>query len=50
VGRVKDVSIAGNTYELLKDRLGDISKEVEWVYGSLRLPYIRLDGVSTVAN
>jgi PmbA protein len=50
VGRVKDVSIAGNTYELLKDRLGDISKEVEWVYGSLRLPYIRLEGVSTVAN
>lgn len=50
VGRVKDVSIAGNTYELLKDRLGGLSKEVEWVYGSLRLPYIRLDGVSTVAN
>lgn len=50
VGRVKDVSIAGNTYELLKDSLGGVSQEVEMVYGSLRLPYIRLNGVSTVAN
>ncbi len=50
VGRVKDVSIAGNTYELLKNNLGGLSREVELVYGSLRLPYIRLDGVSTVAS
>ncbi len=50
VGRVKDVSIAGNTYELLKNSLGGLSKEVALVYGSLRLPYIRLDGVSAVAN
>ena len=50
VGRVKDVSIAGNTYELLKNNLGGLSREVELVYGSLRLPYIRLNGVSTVAS
>jgi PmbA protein len=50
VGRVKDVSIAGNTYELLTNNLGGLSREVELVYGSLRLPYIRLDGVSTVAG
>ncbi|MDB5079075.1 MAG: hypothetical protein JWP00_999 [Chloroflexi bacterium] len=50
VGRVKDVSIAGNTYELLKNNLGGLSREVELVYGSLRMPYIRLDGVSTVAS
>jgi predicted Zn-dependent protease len=47
---VKDVSIAGNTYELLTNNLGGLSREVELVYGSLRLPYIRLDGVSTVAG
>ncbi|HEX2916432.1 MAG TPA: TldD/PmbA family protein [Chloroflexia bacterium] len=50
VGRVKDVSIAGNVYELLKDNLGGISKEVELVYGQVRLPYIRLENVSTVST
>ncbi len=50
VGRVKDVSIAGNVYELLKDNLGGISQEVDLVYGQLRLPYIRIDGVSTASN
>ncbi len=50
VGRVKDVSIAGNVYELLKDNLFGLSSEVELVYGQASLPYIRLDGVSTVSN
>jgi PmbA protein len=50
VGRVKDVSIAGNVYELLKDNLAGISQEVELVYGQLRLPYVRLDRVSTVSK
>ncbi len=50
VGRVKDVSIAGNVYELLKDNLAGISQELELVYGQLRFPYMRLDGVSTVSK
>ena len=50
VGRVKDVAIAGNVYNLLKNNLADLSQEVELIYGSLRLPYVRLDGVSTVSN
>lgn len=50
VGRVKDVSIAGNVYDLLKNNLADMSKESELVYAAARLPYIRLDGVSTVSN
>lgn len=50
VGRVKDVSIAGNAYDLLKSNLVGLSKEVELLYGMVRLPYIRIDGVSTVSN
>ena len=50
VGRVKDVAIAGNVYNLLKNNLADLSQEVELIYGALRLPYVRLDGVSTVSN
>lgn len=50
VGRVKDVSIAGNVYDLLKNNLADMTQESELVYAAARLPYVRLDGVSTVSN
>jgi PmbA protein len=50
VGRVKDVSIAGNVYDLLKNNLAGMTKESELVYGMVGLPYVRLDGVSTVSN
>ncbi len=50
VGRVKDVSIAGNVYELLKHNLAGVSQEHELVYGMVGLPYIRIDNVSTVSN
>jgi PmbA protein len=48
VGRVKDVSIAGNIYELLQD-VAEVSREREWVYRSLYLPYILLDDMNVVA-
>ena len=48
VGRVKDVSIAGNIYELLQD-VAAVSQETEWVYRSLCLPYILLDDMNVVA-
>jgi PmbA protein len=50
VGRVKDVSIAGNVYDLLKNNLGGLSRETELVFGQLNLPYVRIDGLSTVSN
>jgi PmbA protein len=50
VGRVKDVSIAGNVYDLLKNKLHSISTEVENIFGQARLPYIRIDGVSTAST
>jgi PmbA protein len=49
VGRVKDVSIAGNVYELLPDVAG-VSQETEWVYHFLRMPYILLDDMNVVAK
>jgi PmbA protein len=49
VGRVKDVSIAGNVYRDLK-AIEAISAESEWVDGSLLLPYILLPELSVVTK
>ena len=39
VGRVKDLSIAGNVYDLLKD-VAAVSTESRWVYNTFNAPYI----------
>ncbi|MBI4732988.1 MAG: TldD/PmbA family protein [Chloroflexi bacterium] len=39
VGRVKDLSIAGNIYDLLKD-VAAVSKEAQWVYSTFYAPYV----------
>jgi PmbA protein len=39
VGRVKDLSIAGNIYDLLKN-VGAVSQEAQWVYSTFYAPYI----------
>ena len=39
VGRAKDLSIAGNIYDLLKN-VSAVSKETQWVYGTFHTPYI----------
>jgi PmbA protein len=49
VGRVKDVSIAGNIYELLRE-IAAVSQESEWVYNSFSLPYLLLPDVNVVAK
>lgn len=49
VGRVKDVSIAGNIFDLFVDSLIWMSKEREWE-GAYYLPYICLDNVSVTAK
>ena len=49
VGRVKDVSIAGNIFDLFADSLMWISKEREWK-GAYYLPHICLDNVSVTAK
>lgn len=49
VGRVKDVSIAGNVYEVLGD-IAAVSRESEWVYGGLKLPYILLPALNVISK
>jgi PmbA protein len=49
VGRVKDVSIAGNIYEDLR-HVEALSQESEWVYGGLRLPYVLLPELNVVTK
>lgn len=39
VGRVKDLSIAGNVYDLLKN-VAAVSKEAQWVYSTFYAPYV----------
>jgi PmbA protein len=49
VGRVKDVSIAGNVYDLLQN-VAAVSQESEWVYTNFSLPHILLDDMNVVAK
>jgi len=49
VGRVKDISIAGNIYQDLH-HIATISQESEWVYGGLRMPYILLESVNVTSK
>ena len=49
VGRVKNASIAGNVYELLKN-VAAVSRESEWVYNNFNLPYILLSEMNVVAK
>jgi len=49
VGRVKDVMLAGNTYEALK-KIAAIGDKAEWVGGNLLTPAIQIAGLSVVAK
>ncbi|MEW5720708.1 MAG: metallopeptidase TldD-related protein, partial [Chloroflexota bacterium] len=49
VGRVKNVSLAGNIYTLLKN-IATVSRETEWVYSNLNLPYLLLPEMNVVAK
>jgi PmbA protein len=49
VGRAKDVSVAGNIYQDLRD-IEALSLESEWVYGGIRLPYILLPDLNVVTK
>ncbi|MBW2330395.1 MAG: TldD/PmbA family protein, partial [Deltaproteobacteria bacterium] len=49
VGRVKDVMLAGNTYEALKN-IAAIGDKAEWAGGSLLTPPIQIAMLSVVAK
>lgn len=44
-GRVKDVMVAGNAYELLRN-IRALGSELKWVGGGVQVPPVMLDGVS----
>lgn len=50
VGRVKNTMIAGNVYELLKDKLLALGDEPVWVFSLLHVPAIAVDGVSVASK
>jgi PmbA protein len=50
VGRVKNTMVAGNVYDLLKERLIALSDEPRWVYGLLQVPAVAIDSVSVVSK
>ncbi len=50
-GRVKDTMIAGNVYDLLKEKLLAIGDRAEWAFGgAYRTPAILIDEVNVVAT
>jgi PmbA protein len=49
VGRVKDISVAGNIYQDLR-QIEALSLESEWVHGGIRLPYILLPKLNVVTK
>ena len=49
VGRVKNLSIAGNIYDLLTN-VAAVSRETQWVYSTFNAPYILLPNMNVVAK
>ncbi|MEJ5312000.1 MAG: metallopeptidase TldD-related protein [Anaerolineae bacterium] len=49
VGRVKDVSIAGNVYDVLQT-IAAISRESEWIFTNLNAPYILLEEMNVAGK
>jgi len=49
VGRVKDVSIAGNVYDVLQN-ITAVSRESEWIYSNFNAPYILLEDMNVAGK
>jgi PmbA protein len=49
-GRVKNVMLAGNSYDLLRDHLIGLGDKAEWVYGRLLCPAIAVNNVNVTAK
>lgn len=49
-GRVKNVMLAGNSYDLLNDHLIGLGDKAEWVYGKVLCPAIAVNNVSVTAK
>ncbi|HOU13212.1 MAG TPA: TldD/PmbA family protein [Anaerolineae bacterium] len=49
VGRVKDVAIAGNVYEVLQN-IAAVSRENDWIYSNFNAPYILLEEMNVAGK
>jgi len=49
-GRVKNLMISGNAYELLKDHLMGLGNDPDWIFGRLCAPSIAVSNVSVAAK
>ena len=49
-GRVKNVMLAGNSYDLLREHLIGLGHEADWVYGQLHCPAIAVNHVNVAAK
>ncbi len=49
VGRVKDLSIAGNIYDLLKN-VAAVSQEAQWVYSTFYAPYVLISEMNVAGK
>lgn len=49
-GRVKNVMLAGNSYELLQHHLIGLGDQANWVYGQLSCPALAIDHVNVAAK
>jgi PmbA protein len=49
-GRVKDVSVSGNAYDLLRDNLGGLEDQTVWTGNRIRAPHILLNEVSVAGK
>ena len=49
VGRVKDVSIAGNVYDVLQ-HIAAVSRESDWIYSNFNAPYILLEEMNVAGK
>ncbi len=50
VGRVKNAMISGNIFEMIKNKLAEISSDVKWYGGSQLLPQIQFEGITIVVS
>ena len=48
-GRVKDVSIAGNVYDVLQN-IAAVSRESDWIYSNFNAPYILLEEMNVAGK
>lgn len=50
VGRIKNTLVSGNIFDMLKNRVDQISQDTHWVGGGMRLPFISFFDTNIVVS